>query len=375
VNKVRFVFAVSLAIALIFTESTSSAKSSKSQEAVSGPFSEWEVKQFSALEPIDAHSHAYKNAPEFFSMFQRLNLHIMDILVDLTPNTNDLTVEREKAWAFIDASDNHVSLCTTFNPFDFSQPKFSQDAIREIDQDFERGAIAVKIWKNIGKEVKDSEGNYMLPDNPVFEPIYRDIAAHNKTLIAHLADPDAMWQVPNPGSPAYAEFEKNPNWYMYNKPGAPSKAAILRARDHILEENPNLRVVGAHLGSMESDFTQLGEHLDRYPNFAVDLADRLQYFVKQPRESMIIFIERYQDRLIYGTDNQFPEFPPKARALDSAKHWESAYAFDWRYLATNDVLEYQGHKVQGLGLPTPILRKLYHDNAVKWFPGILGNAR
>jgi hypothetical protein len=34
-------------------------------------------------------------------------------------------------------------------------------------------------------------------------------------------------------------------------------------------------------------------------------------------------------------------------------------------------VEYQGKPVQGLALPLPILRKLYHDNAIKWFPGLV----
>ena len=85
---------------------------------------------------------------------------------------------------------------------------------------------------------------------------------------------------------------------MYNKPNAPSKQAILRARDHLLRLNPNLRVVGAHLGSMEADFHQLGQHLDDYPNFAVDLAARMPYVVMQPRADIIAFIEKYQDRLL-----------------------------------------------------------------------------
>ena len=32
---------------------------------------------------------------------------------------------------------------------------------------------------------------------------------------------------------------------------------------------------------------------------------------------------------------------------------------------------YDGHKTQGLGLPPKVLLKLYHANAVRWFPGIL----
>ena len=96
---------------------------------------------------------------------------------------------------------------------------------------------------------------------------------------------------------------------MYGKPHPASKHQILRARDRILEMNPNLRVVGAHLGSMEGNFHEIAQHLDRYPNFAVDLAARMPYLMLQPRAGMIAFILKYQDRLIYGTDNNI--FPPR----------------------------------------------------------------
>jgi hypothetical protein len=52
---------------------------------------------------------------------------------------------------------------------------------------------------------------------------------------------------------------------------------------------------------------------------------------------------------------------------------EASYARDWRFLATNSTVDYRGRKIQGLALPEPILQKLYHDNAVHWFPDILGN--
>jgi predicted TIM-barrel fold metal-dependent hydrolase len=239
-----------------------------------------------------------------------------------------------------------------------------------MNRDFANGTIAVKIWKNVGMQLKDAKGNYIMPDNPVFEPIYKDIAAHQKTLIAHLADPDTLWAPPNPNADDYSYYTREePWWYMYKKPGAPSKAKILHARDHILEMNPTLRMVGAHLGSMEANFDELGEHFDRYPNFAADMAGRVPYFEMLPRSKAIAFITKYQDRLIYGTDNDF-EFYPRDKAAQSERDWEDAYANQWRYLATDDYVEYRGKKVQGLALPLAILRKLYHDNAVKWFPGI-----
>jgi predicted TIM-barrel fold metal-dependent hydrolase len=340
--------------------------------AVSGSFSRLELRQFAGLQPIDSHTHVFEKSPAFYAMLKKLNLHILDIRVDddTIPEYANFAKEARDAWAVVHASSGRIALCTTFNAYKFSQPGFSAEAIRELNEDFAHGAIAVKFYKVVGMEIKDSKGNYILPDNPVFEPIFKDIAAHNKTLIAHLADPDSAFEAPNPAAPDYEYLMQNPKLYMYGKIGAPTKPQILQARDCILDRNPNLRMVGAHLGSMESDFNQLGRHLDRYPNFAVDLAARMAYFEMQPRDKMIKFITKYQDRLIYGTDNEFYPAVP-----DTPKDWEDTYANDWRYLATNDIIFYRKKRVQGLALPQSILRKIYHDNAVKWFPGILGTSK
>jgi hypothetical protein len=86
---------------------------------------------------------------------------------------------------------------------------------------------------------------------------------------------------------------------------------------------------------------------------------------------MIAFIEKYQDRLLYATDNELLAGDSVSEGLRS---WENTYAFDWRFLATNDTLQYKDRKVQGLNLPAPILAKLYHENALRWIPGILANS-
>jgi predicted TIM-barrel fold metal-dependent hydrolase len=337
---------------------------------VTGPFSAEELQQFDALDPVDTHVHVYQGNPAFLALLEKLNLHVLNIVVPRTPDQRALDRERQQAWGFVRASQGQATLCTTFNPFVYRNPGFARAIISQIDRDFSDGAAAVKIWKNIGEQVKDVKGNYILPDNPAFEPIYKDIAAHNKTLIAHVADPDTIWEPPTPAAPDYSYYMKHPEWYMYNKPNSPSKQVILRARDHLLRQNPNLRVVGAHLGSMEADFNQIGQHLDDYPNFAIDLAARMPYLVMQPRAEVIAFIEKYQDRLLYATDNELFAEGDVSEAIQS---WEKTYAFDWRFFATSDTLQYRDRKVQGLNLPAPILRKLYHQNAVRWIPGVLQN--
>ncbi|HKW16687.1 MAG TPA: amidohydrolase family protein [Terriglobales bacterium] len=333
-----------------------------------------DLSALSALEPFDTHTHIAKGDPAFYAMLRHLHMHILDIAYfdDHDAYRKDLKRQQEDAQNVVHSSNGHAAFCTTFDPFLFSNPDFTASTIHGLNQDFANGAIAVKIWKNIGMELKDKDGHYVFADGPKFEPIYQDIQKHNRTLIAHQAEPDEAWGPPNPNGLDYPYYKEHPTWYMYNKPGVPTKKQILDARDRLLAQNPKLRVVGAHLGSMEDDLEGLGQRLDRYPNFAVDTAARVVHLVVMPTDKVRAFILKYQDRIVYGTDL---EFSKDDSVSDVVKQWQGQYARDWRYFSTHDTFEYKGHKTQGLGLPREVLRKLYHTNAVHWFPGILSTSR
>src|SRR3984885_10660272 len=331
------------------------------------------LQAFAAMEPVDTHVHAFKSDPAFTDLLARLQLHVLDICVADTQGIyNDLATEVARAKGFVESSTGHARLCVTFNPFTFQQKDFAQNTVKRLQQEFADGAIAVKIWKNIGMELKTADGKYVMPDDPAFAPIYRAIAAENKTLVAHVAEPSSCWQPPNPDSPDYDYYRENPEWYMYLHPDHPRKEVILAARDHLLEQNPKLRVVGAHLGSMETDVDEIARHFDRYPNFAVDTAARMEYLMIQPREKVRNFLIKYQDRVVYGTDLEFLANESTAEAL---KDWQDTYARDWKFLATDQMLQLRGREIEGLNLPEPVLRRLFHDNAVRWIPGIANSAK
>jgi len=332
-----------------------------------------ELQAFAALQPVDTHVHAFKSDPAFTDLLARLQLHVLDICVADTQGIyGELAAQLARAKGFVQASPGHARLCVTFNPFTFQQKDFAQDTVKQLHQEFAEGAVAVKIWKNIGMEIKTPDGKYLMPDDAVFAPIYREIAAENKTLVAHVAEPSSCWQPPNPASPDYDYYKENPEWYMYLHPDHPRKETILAARDHLLAENPQLRVVGAHLGSMETDVDEIAKRLDRYPNFAVDTAARMEYLMLAPRENVRNFLIKYQDRVLYGTDLEFL----KAEATpDALKDWQETYARDWKFLATDQTLQLRGRSIEGLNLPEPVLRRIYHDNAVRWIPGIAASPK
>lgn len=323
---------------------------------------------FAALHPIDVHVHVVKTDAAFQAMLQRLNLKLMDILVmdDSLSYRKQLAPQVEEALDLVHSSHGHIAWCTTFDPYKFDSPTFTADSIRQLNRNFAQGAVAVKIWKNIGMELKHN-GKFVFADDPKFEPIYKDIAAHGKTLMAHQAEPDVAWGPPDPSDPSWSYYQENPQWFLYNKPGVPTKQQILDARDHVLAMNPNLRMVGVHLGSMEKSLDNISQHLDRYPNFAIDVAARMEYLMLTPREKVRAFLIKYQDRVLYGTDL---DIPPDANIQESLKDWQSTYARDYKYLATDQMLDYNGKKIKGLKLPEPVLRKIFRTNAQHWIPGL-----
>jgi hypothetical protein len=366
-SSARTVAQVILGLSIVLS-ATAQAPTSASAEATLVD-EEGTLRAFAAIHPIDVHVHVFKTDPAFQTMLERLNLKLLNILVmdDSNPHRKQLQRQIDDAQALVQSSRGHVALCTTFDPYKFGSASFSTDAIQQIDRDFARGAVAVKIWKNIGMEIKDISGQYIMADDPKFAPIYKDIASHGKTLMTHQAEPDVAWGPPDAADPSWSYYQENPQWYVANRRGFPSKQRILDARDHVLANNPKLRMVGVHLGSMERSLDNIASHLDKYPNFAIDTAARMEYLMLMPPEKVSAFLIKYQDRVLYGTDL---DLHADADLPDALTEWQSTYARDWKFLATGETLTVNGKQVRGLNLPRPVLQKIFRDNAMGWIPGL-----
>ncbi len=89
--------------------------------------------------------------------------------------------------------------------------------------------------------------------------------------------------------------------------------------------------------------------MDKYPNLFVDISARDYEIGRTPRASAK-FLARYRTRALFGTD------------LGYRKEMLQAW---WQLLETED--EYLPGRIwwryYGLGLPNPILKSLYRDNA------------
>lgn len=319
---------------------------------------------------VDAHVHFFADAKPVLAALERENVTGVNIcVVDRYDKGYETAPPQHRlARHLARASGGRLPWVAALDDHDFAQPGFATRALADLRRALDEGAIGVKIYKSMGMELRRRDGTYVLPDDPVFEPIFTALAERGTTVYAHLAEPIAAWQALDPQSPDYGYYKNNPAWFVHGRPGVPSKEAILAARDRLLEKNPRLRVVGCHLGSMEEDVDDIARRLDRYPNFAVDTAARVVHLMRQPREKVRAFLVKYSGRVLYGTD---VGLIPGDDTAQVARKLEDRYARDWAYFATTRTIEDDGRTVTGLGLPADVLRQLFRENALRWVPGLV----
>ncbi len=322
------------------------------------------------VERIDTHTHIHRLAPELFAALEKERWRCLSICVShaIGDETSDLEETIRGAAEVYRATKGRIAWATAFDARGFENSGFAERTIAGIKQSFDNGAIAVKIWKNVGMGIRARSGDYVLPDNAAFTPVFDAIQKAGKTLIAHLGEPDGAWLPLDKDNPEIAYYSQHPEWHMRGRQGAPSKEAILAARDRILERHPKLRVVGCHVGSDEEHWDRLAKRLDTYPNFAVDVAARVRYFVRGDHEQARRFLAKYQDRVLYGTDFVL-ESGDDAKA---AERLQRTHELDWKFFATRDSITYRDRQVRGLGLPEKAVQKIFRENAVRWLPGITG---
>lgn len=317
---------------------------------------------------IDAHSHIFEDSPRINDLLRRINVRTINVC----NNGTDEHLEKMHAIAF-DLYEKHPTLFPFESTFDLrrrDEPTYAADVIAFLDRTFAKGAVGVKIWKEVGIDIKDRNGKFILPDDPRFDPIYAHLAKRGKPLHAHLAEPIDAWLPLDPNSNHYNYYSTNPQWHLYNKPEYPSHAAIIAARDNIMKKHPTLVLLGAHLGSLEHDLEGIAERLDRYPNFHIEVAARTRNLTRHPPEKVRALFLKYPTRILYGVDISYKPYLRETTERDRLAHLnrlELQYKADYDYYAGSGEITYNGRKVQALNLPRAVLEKFYHENAERLF--------
>ena len=240
-------------------------------------------------------------------------------------------------------------------------PGWKEKEIAGLEQAVKDGAIGLKIFKNLGLSAKKADGSRLKVDDPDLDPIWQTAARLNIPVIIHVADPAQFFEPIDYKNERWLELALFPN-RQYPREQFPSFEDLMGERDRMFARNPKTRFINAHFGWHGNDFGRAAKHLDTLPNVVLEVGAVLYEFGRQPRASREFFT-KYQDRVLFGKDAYEP----------------SEYPYYWRVFETNDEYfdYYRGYhafwKLNGMGLPDAVLRKLYYQNALRMTPGLPKN--
>ncbi len=250
----------------------------------------------------------------------------------------------------------NVSFSTRF------ENSFPTDAIGKLRADVDSMSIpgiSEVIDKGSGiyghALITEPRGKLHIDDEKVM-PIWRTAARLKLPVLMHVGEPIWFYQ---PIDENHEFFQWQANSFRWNLSGTSilSRDQMQERRARIMTEVPDLIVIGVHMGHLEDDLARLGDVLDKFPNFYVEMGVRHVYLGLQPNTARKFHI-KYQDRILFGQDGALPI---------------SQYRQYFRFLETADdqiMIRPNEPKIYGLNLPDDVLRQMYYGNAARLMPRI-----
>ncbi|MCG3172364.1 MAG: hypothetical protein GMKNLPBB_00514 [Myxococcota bacterium] len=256
---------------------------------------------------------------------------------------------------------------------------WSKKAGQKFRACIKKGGRGMKIFKGLGLGVMIPDGKggeKVLPiDSPLLDPLWTAAGELQVPVAIHTADPKAFWDPPNEKNERYLELFLHPSW-SFHDPENPRREELFAARNRVLARHRRTVFAGLHYASHPDNLDDLRALLKENPNLMIDTAARLSEIGRHDPEQVRAFHIEFQDRILFGTD-----FMVSGRGEltlgssdESPKSVADARLFfrtHWRFFETRDhnmahPTPVQGRwTIDGIGLPEPVLRKIYWSNAAR----------
>ena len=249
----------------------------------------------------------------------------------------------------------------TFANVDFDSvgaPGWTERAVAQLRADIQAGARGLKVYKNLGLDVKDVDGNRVPVNDPRLDPIWALCGEMGVPVLIHSAEPANFWKPRDKYNEKWLELKLRPNRYRDPATNA-SWEQIMGEHYDIMAKHRGTTFISAHLSWLGQDLTQLGQRLDENPNMVTEVAAVIYELGRQPRAARQFMID-YKDRILFGKDSyNVEEFWTYFRVFETADEYFPYYR---KYHAQ--------WKMYGMDLPDDVLRAVYYENALRVIPGL-----
>lgn len=304
---------------------------------------------------IDMHSHEFyikskDGIPAWIKTMDKFGI-VKSIVM-----TAETGKKFDSIYAIFAAYGDRFEVWCGFDYTGYDKPGWGESAVKELERCYKVGA------KGVGELGDKGFGEFysgpvpaigMHVDDPRMTALFQKCAELKMPVNIHVAEP--MWMY----EPMDSTNDGLMNAYEWridkSRPGLIGHQELVNTLENVVRQNPNTTFISCHLANCEYDLTIIGNLLAKYKNLYADIGARFAEIAPIPRY-MNAFFQRYQDKILYGTDmHPDPEM----------------YEMTFRILETQDEHFYEVERtgyhfpLYGFGLPDAILKKVYNANAKK----------
>ena len=243
-----------------------------------------------------------------------------------------------------------------FNKID--DEDFATTNVQIIKDAVRQGVIGLKVYKNLGLNLKDNSGERVKVDDKRLDPIWEICGKLNIPVLIHSGEPSPFFEHIDKYNERFLHARQKPQSFR-NSDEYPSFDEVMQEQHNMFKNNPNTTFINAHLGWYGNDLDKMSAQLDSLPNVYTEIGAVIAELGRQPIRARKCFVE-YQDRILFGKDTyKKNEFNVYFRILETSDEYFDYYR-----------KRHAHWKMYGLNLPDSILKKVYYKNAIKLFPNI-----
>ena len=317
---------------------------------------------------VDVHSHQWKMpVMDFTNLIAEMDSLNMGYMINLSGSGFGVFSGKQKLMdinltkSLQNVKENYPKRFGVFLNLDLTKiddVDFKENNIKYIEDAVSQGAIGLKIYKNLGLNLRDSRNIRVPVDDDRLSHIWETCAKFNIPVLIHSGEPKAFFDPVNKYNERWLHAREKPNSFRPSDK-YPSFDQVMYEQYQLFKKHPRTTFINAHFGWYGNDLAKLSEQLAELPNVYVEFGAVINELGRQPNTARRFF-EDYQDRILFGKD---------IYKMDE-------YYIYFQVLETDDeYIEYYRKRhglwrLYGMNLSDEILKKVYFENALKIFPNI-----
>ncbi len=194
----------------------------------------------------------------------------------------------------------HRVFSLPFSIIQQSEERFIESALRKINSlKDQSNVVGIKIWKDVGMEIREPNGRPLTIDSPILDPIFSALAETRLVCIVHTGDPLIAWTEEGRN---HQYYRQNPRFYMFERSEFPRLDELIERFERVIKRWREISFVAAHFASLDHAPLSLERMMRQNSNLFVDSAGRHSFHLRNSGETFISLLDAFPNRIIYGTD-------------------------------------------------------------------------